>query len=281
MANPLFIPIQFAKNGIKNVIQKVLQSSQDQEDATWNSGWGQITMIPKEDGGLAPKGQDFNGIFYTMSDHLVHRQNGQQILFSTDVVAEYGGYAKDSIVQSDDGLKHFRSLIDNNTFNPNTQSIANRWEIYAGAGSVPSASSTIAGVIRVINNLTSTDVGAALSANMGRILNDALGTKANLSDFGKSHSQNGYQKFPNGLILQWGVLSNVALNQTFHTASFPIAFPTNALNISATISAANTVNGSIAPMVKKGSVTRTYFQVAGDNSTDTTTGDISWFAIGY
>lgn len=181
MANPLFIPIQFAKNGIKNVIQKVLQSSQDQEDATWNSGWGQITMIPKEDGGLAPKGQDFNGILYTMSDHLVHRQNGQQILFSADVVSEYGGYAKDSIIQADDGLKHFRSLIDNNTFNPNTQSIANRWEIYAGAGSVPSASSTIAGVIRVINNLTSTDVGAALSANMGRILNDAIGTKLNTS----------------------------------------------------------------------------------------------------
>lgn len=172
MANPLFIPIQFAKNGIKNVIQKVLQPSQDQEDATWNSGWGQITMIPKEDGGLAPKGQDFNGILYTMSDHLVHRQNGQQILFSTDVVDEYNGYAKNSIIQSDDGLKHFRSLIDNNTFNPNTQSIANRWEIYAGAGSVPSASSTIAGVIRVINNVGSTDVGAALSAAMGKYLND-------------------------------------------------------------------------------------------------------------
>lgn len=172
MANPLFIPIQFAKNGIKNVIQKVLQVGQDPEDATWNSGYGQITMIPKEDGGLAPKGQDFNGIFYALSDHVVHRQNGQQILFSVDVVSEYGGYAKDSIIQSDDGLKHYRSLIDNNTFNPNTQSIANRWEIYAGAGSVPSASSTIAGVIRVINNVGSTDVGAALSAAMGKYLND-------------------------------------------------------------------------------------------------------------
>lgn len=167
MANPLFIPIQFAKNGIRNTIQKILQPTQDLEDATWNSGYGQITMIPKEDGGLAPKGQDFNGIFYALSDHVVHRQNGEQILFSDDVVAEYGGYSVGSIVQSDDGVRHYRSLINNNTFNPNSASIANRWEIYAGVGSVPVASSTVSGTTTVINNLNSTAVSSALSAAMG------------------------------------------------------------------------------------------------------------------
>lgn len=264
MANPLFIPIQFAKNGIKNVIQKVLQSSQDQEDATWNSGWGQITMIPKEDGGLAPKGQDFNGIFYTMSDHLVHRQNGQQILFSADVVAEYGGYAKNSIIQSDDGLKHFRSLIDNNTFNPNTQSIANRWEVYAGAGSVPPASSTIAGVMRVINNVGSTDVGAALSANMGRILNDAIGTKSNFSDFGKNQSQNGYQKFPNGLILQWGFNSSASV-------TFPTAFTSTCFGVIGSY-ANQTYDTRIFAVMD---LDRLSFQ------TNTQTRQFYWIAVGY
>ena len=174
MANPIFIPIRFAANGLKNVIQKVLQSGQDPEDMTWNLGTPQITMIPKEDGGLPPKGQDFNGVLYTLSDHAVQRQNGGQIVFSNDVVTEYGGYATGSIVQSADTLRHFRSLIDNNTFNPNTQTISGRWEIYTGAGSIPTASSTTAGVMRVINNLASTDVGSALSAAQGKILNDIL-----------------------------------------------------------------------------------------------------------
>ena len=131
-------------------------------------------MIPKEDGGLPPKGQDFNGILYTLSDHAVHRQNGSQILFSDNVVSEYGGYALGSIVQSDDTLRHYRSLIDNNTFNPNTQSISGRWEIYTGAGSIPTASSTTSGMLKVLNVLTSSDTGSALSAAQGGVLNDIL-----------------------------------------------------------------------------------------------------------
>lgn len=181
MANPLFIPIRFAMNGAKNVIQKVLQVGQDQEDATWNLGFPPITMIPKEDGGLAPKGQDFNGIFYSLTDHIVHRQNGQQILFSQDVVDEYGGYALGSIVQSDDFLRHYRSLINNNTFDPNTTPIAGRWEIYAGSGSLPTASSSIAGIIKVLNTLSSNDAGSALSAAMGKILKDLVDTKLDVS----------------------------------------------------------------------------------------------------
>lgn len=181
MANPLFIPIRFAMNGAKNVIQKVLQVGQDQEDATWNLGWPAITMIPKEDGGLAPKGQDFNGVLYTLSDHAVHRQNGEQILFSQDVVDNYGGYSLGSIIQSNDSLRHYRSLINNNTFDPNTTPIAGRWEIYAGSGSLPTASSSIAGIIKVLNILTSNDSGSALSAAMGRDLKDLVDTKLNIS----------------------------------------------------------------------------------------------------
>lgn len=173
MANPVFIPVQFAKNGQKNTIQKVLQPTQDLEDATWDVGWGAITMIPKEDGGLAPKGQDFNGVFYSLSDHAVHRQNGQQILYDENVVIEFGGYAIGSIVQSDDLARHYRSLINNNSFNPNSDPIANRWEIYMGQGSVPTASSTVAGVTKVLNVLNSTDTGSALSAAQGKVLSDS------------------------------------------------------------------------------------------------------------
>lgn len=172
--NPDFIPIPFAENGLKNPIQKQLQPSQDPESATWDKGWPQITMVPKEDGGLAPKGQDFNGIFNTLSQHAIHRQNGEQVKFSQDVASEFGGYAVGAIVQSDDGLRHYRSLINNNTFNPNTQSIVNRWQIYAGMGSVSTATSTTAGITKVLNVLNSTDSGSALSAAQGKVLNDKI-----------------------------------------------------------------------------------------------------------
>jgi hypothetical protein len=73
-------------------------------------------------------------------------------------------------------------------------------------------------------------------------------------DFAKSHAANGYQKFPDGLIFQWGVLGLFA-----DTAiTFPIAFPnacrgvvatmaanpTSARLISVTIGAAPTLTGS-------------------------------------
>ena len=269
MANPIFIPIRFAANGLKSVIQKVLQSGQDPEDMTWNLGTPQITMIPKEDGGLPPKGQDFNGILYTLSDHAVQRQNGEQILFSDGVVTEYGGYALGSIVQSNDTLRHFRSLINNNTFNPNTQPISGRWEIYTGAGSIPTASSTTAGVIRVINDLTSSEVGAALSAAMGKVLNDIL------NKFIIQSSQNGRIEIPFGnktFMLQWG-LTGMIPPRSQVTVNFSKDFTAPVLNLQAT----HTTINDRAPIVRNG--TRTGF--IAENYDTVTTVQYYWLAIGY
>nr|DAF69010.1 MAG TPA: tail fiber protein [Caudoviricetes sp.] len=181
VANPIFIPAPFAINGIKNAIEKARQTGQDPQDATWLTGWEGITFTTIEAGGKPPKGQDFNGIFYALSDNAVHVQNGNRYKFSQDVIDNYGGYAKDAIVQSDDGTREFISLVDSNTVNPNN-GLGGNWLVYAGAGSVPPATSTTAGVTKVINSLNSTDVGSALAAAQGRELdlkklnvNQALG----------------------------------------------------------------------------------------------------------
>lgn len=173
VANPTFIPIAFAANGLKNPIQKTRQPTQDTQDMTWNDGSPLITLIPIEDGGKAPKGQDFNGVMNVVTEHGIFIQNGNRYKWSADVVTNFGGYAKDSIVQSDDGLREYISLIDNNATNPNS-SVTGTWSIYAGNGSVPTATSTVAGIMTVINNLTSTNVGSALSAAQGKVLNDIL-----------------------------------------------------------------------------------------------------------
>lgn len=170
MTNPTFIPAVFAVNGVKNPIEKIRQPLQPAQDFTWVDGAPSITMIPIDSGGKAPKGQDFNGVLHAICDNTVFNQNGMRYKWSQDVVDNYNGYAKHAVISSDDGLRDYRSLIDNNTSNPNTQSPLRDWMIYAGDGSVYPASSTIAGMMKVLNVLTSTDIASALSANMGRIL---------------------------------------------------------------------------------------------------------------
>jgi hypothetical protein len=97
--------------------------------------------------------------------------------------------------------------------------------------------------------------------------------------FNVSLSSNGYQKLPSGLIMQWGVLSSVSLDQTWHLVNLPITFPNQIFNASATLSYDTIVNGSIGTIIKE--LTLSSFSIAGDHSTDTTTGDIYWQAIGF
>lgn len=180
MANPLFIPFVFAANGVKNVIQKTLQVGQDPQDATWENGWGSITFTPIENGGKAPKGQDFNGVLNAFGDHIVFNQNGNRYQWSQSVIDEFGGYNQGAIVQSDDTTKEFLSLEANNTVNPNN-GLGGKWIVYAGQGSIPIATSTTVGITKVLNVLNSTDIASALSANMGKYLKDLIDTKLNTS----------------------------------------------------------------------------------------------------
>lgn len=211
VANPTFIPIAFAANGLKNIIQKTRQPTQDAQDMTWNDGSPLITLTPIKDGGKAPKGQDFNGVMNVVTEHGIFIQNGNRYKWSADVVTNFGGYAKDSIVQSDDGLREYISLIDNNATNPNSNTTGT-WSIYAGNGSVPTATSTVAGIMTVINNLTSTNVGSALSAAMGKFLKDSLDNLATTV----SQKLNINQAL--GINQTWGnYTSSRALNSTYYS----------------------------------------------------------------
>lgn len=178
--NYVFIPMEFAKNGIKNVIQKVRQVGQDIQDMTWNDGTPPPTMTKLEDGGLPPKGQDFNGALYAISSHTVFGQNGGRYKWDAQVISEFGGYPMDAIIQSDDGSCEFKSIVSPNTVNPNN-GLSGSWVIYSGQGSVPLATSTTTGIMRVLNILTSSDVGSALSAAMGRALKDLIDTKLDIT----------------------------------------------------------------------------------------------------
>jgi len=83
-------------------------------------GFPEITMQSLKAGGLPPRGQDANGMFYLSTDQKVYLQNGGIITFSQEVSDLIGGYPKNAILDYiDENNTYFKvqSLIDDNTNN--------------------------------------------------------------------------------------------------------------------------------------------------------------------
>lgn len=132
MKNPKLISKPFAQNGQKNIIPEKYETSMESNQATWDQGFGQITMLPVSAGGLPPKGQDFNGILNQICETIVHISKGGVFKFSADYATAINGYPKGAILQSEDEKKYYQSLIDNNKVNFNTASqdqIKTSWKL--------------------------------------------------------------------------------------------------------------------------------------------------------
>lgn len=120
MNNPKLIPAPFAINGQKNSIPDRFSSEMPSNTATWDQGFPPITTLPATAGGLPPIGQDFNGIFNQVSENIVFLSEGGRYKFSEEHAVSIGGYKQGAILQSDDNLSEYQSLIDGNLINFNT-----------------------------------------------------------------------------------------------------------------------------------------------------------------
>ena len=89
------------------------------------------------------------------------------------------------------------------------------------------------------------------------------------ADFTLNKATNGYQKLPSGLIIQWAYYS---AGDNAHTYTFPIAFPTACLNVTA-----NAADGANATQV----VSFTATDWTGDISAGSSTKKGYYKAIGY
>lgn len=131
------------------------------------------------------------------------------------------------------------------------------------------ASTDQKGVVQLNNTLTSTATNQALTAAQGNVLNARF-----VNDFLNLKSENGYQKLPGGLIIQWGLSTGASSR----TATFPIAFPNECLNISGST---YLPLGNFQTCSFRNATNQNFGIQTGDVNNVAQPNPVKWFAIGY
>lgn len=140
------------------------------------------------------------------------------------------------------------------------------------------ASTTQKGVVKLVNDLTTGGNSEALTAEMGKKLSARF-----VDEFLSLKSENGYQKLPGGLIIQWGAIDYTAFpGEPLVSITFPIAFPNACLNFSTTrkMSMHDAAGDGASHLV---STTKTGAEVSLQNISANTgyLRGCTWFSIGY
>ncbi len=102
---PAILPSSFASNGDKTSIPQTNDPSLGL--ASFEFGFPPITQEPIKSGGIAPRRNDFNGIFNALSEHIVYYQSGSPIYYSEEL-----DYSKNSIVFASNNNR-YKALQDN------------------------------------------------------------------------------------------------------------------------------------------------------------------------
>lgn len=89
--------------------------------ASFTDGFVPLNDTPVASGGIPPRIQDFNGILNQLSAWLRWFQAGGVAIYDTAFQSAVGGYPNESVVWSAvTAGSLFRSIVDNNTTNPDT-----------------------------------------------------------------------------------------------------------------------------------------------------------------
>lgn len=118
VSEPGKIITPWAESGLKNPIPPSANPATGR--AGFDQGFSAINMTAKEAGGIPPFGQDFNGIFYEVTNILRYMQAGGQPTFDAALATAIGGYPKGAMVLGGDGFTLWQSKVDSNSTDPNT-----------------------------------------------------------------------------------------------------------------------------------------------------------------
>ncbi len=102
---PSNIPVAFASSGDKTVIP--FTDNLTSGGASFEYGFPPITQLPISAGGIAPKRNDFNGIFNIITEHLIYNQSGSPVIWNENL-----DYPINSKVFASDGNEYI-CLLEN------------------------------------------------------------------------------------------------------------------------------------------------------------------------
>ena len=169
----------FAVSGTKNTIPNAPTGT---NRASFTQGFPPVTMLPISSGGIPPSGDDFNGLFYDYSSHVVWINAGGQYRFDSALSTAMGGYPKGMVLQNNAGTANYVSLIDNNTndFNSDATQIGVTWAPYSGKAFSNASITTTGGNV----TLTAIQAVASLITVTGTLTSNAtLTIPAVLSEY--------------------------------------------------------------------------------------------------
>lgn len=112
------ISTPFAQEGEKTDIQNVTGESDN--SATYRVGFPPITMQSIRLGGKPPKGMDFNGVLFDITENISFLCKGGRYQYSAGLSTLIGGYPEGSNLLLDDNITEVVSEIASNQNNPNT-----------------------------------------------------------------------------------------------------------------------------------------------------------------
>lgn len=123
--SPSKISVPFAENGDKVTIPT---DGTDIRRASMELGFPPLTGVPKKQGGVEPKREDFNGILNQLSDAARWSAAGGRYKYDAEFAAAIGGYPKGAILSSNDSLSGWLNTLESNTSNPEVG--GEGWEVY-------------------------------------------------------------------------------------------------------------------------------------------------------
>ena len=137
------------------------------------------------------------------------------------------------------------------------------------------ATEAVAGIIKIS---TTAQVGAGTD-------NATAVTPYKLKELytkGSAKAQNGYQKLPSGVILQWGTVADGSNpGEVPVDVVFPLVFPTSCLNVTATRKTLADGSGDGTVSIVSYSSGSVRFQLNTGEYNETGVSGFTWFAIGY
>lgn len=177
-------PVPFATNGTKFAIPAT-QPAGSPGRASYDTGFPDETREPIAAGGTPPFGQDFNGLFFDVTNELRWAQAGGTYTYDSAFSASIGGYPAGAVLKSTLASALWISTVDDNTTDPDGGSAAGwvafrpnsgRANLAVVSGDLtPTAAQKLSQVLSVTGNATglTTTLRLPLAAGTSYLINNA------------------------------------------------------------------------------------------------------------